>query len=353
MSALNLIRPDLMSIQTYVPRNDKSDYRLHMNELPWSPIESPNIALNHYPTMDAQRQLQEQLSSLYQVSMSALLITRGSDEGIDLLMRLFLQPGVDSILQCPPTFSMYAFYARLQQALVIDCPLNDADEFRLNLELLHEQWQPNCKLIMLCRPNNPTANLIELETVVQLCQQYQDRSMVVVDEAYIEFSDAMSATHLIDQFDNLIIVRTLSKAYGLAGLRLGAVIAQPAIISALKMIIAPFTLSSAVIDLGIRALQNTTWFEEAIQQIKTSRIKLITGLQQSIWIENVYPSSANFVLIKTCFSNALFVYLESLGIAVRQFTQTPSLQQHLRITVGNELQNQRVLAAVESFRGEH
>jgi histidinol-phosphate aminotransferase len=352
MSVLDLIRSDLKSVQPYTQGNDKSDCRLHMNELPWSPIESPGIALNHYPTMDAQNQLQERLANRYQVPPSALLLTRGSDEGIDLLMRLFLQPGVDSILQCPPTFSMYAFYARLQQVTVIDCPLNDADRFYLSIQSMHEQWQPNCKLIMLCRPNNPTANLIELETVAQLCQYYQDRSMIVVDEAYIEFSDAMSAAHLVDQFDNLIVLRTLSKAYGLAGLRLGAVIAQPSMISALKTIVAPFTLSSAVIDLGIRALQNDTWFEKAIQQIKTSRTRLMTGLQQSIWIESVYPSDANFILIKTRFSHALYMYLESLGIAVRRFTQASDLQQHLRITIGSEAQNQRVLAALESFRGE-
>lgn len=352
MSALNLIRPDLKSVQTYVPGSDEADCRLHMNELPWSPIEAPNIALNHYPAMDAQSQLQGQLASCYQVSPTAMLLTRGSDEGIDLLMRLFLQSGVDSILQCSPTFSMYAFYARLQHAAVLDCPLNAADRFVLNLESMHKQWQSNCKLIMLCRPNNPTGNLIALETVAQLCRYYQDRSMIIVDEAYIEFSDAKSATHLLDQFDNLIVLRTLSKAYGLAGLRLGAVIAQPAMISALKAIVAPFTLSSAVIDLGIRALQNNLWFEEAIQQIKASRDQLITELRQFTWIEDVYLSAANFILLKTSCANALFSYLESLGIAVRQFTQTLSLQNHLRITVGSEAQNQRVLAAVKSFRGE-
>lgn len=275
MSAINLIRPDLMSMPVYNARHDQPDCRLHMNELPWSPIESPNMALNHYPTMDAQNQLQKQLANRYQVPTSALLLTRGSDEGIDLLMRLFLQPSIDSILQCPPTFSLYAFYARLQQATVIDSPLNEIDGFRLNLESIHEQWRPDCKLIMLCRPNNPTANLIELETVAELCRHYQNRSMIIVDEAYIEFSDAISATHLIAEFDNLIVLRTLSKAYGLAGLRLGAVIAQPSVISALKTIIAPYALSSAVVDLGIRALQNSTWFEDAIQQIKTSRSQLI------------------------------------------------------------------------------
>lgn len=350
MSALNLTRPDLKSFPTYIAKNDSLGCRLHMNELPWSPIESPNMELNHYPRAEGQTQLQEQLAKRYRVPLAAVLITRGSDEGIDLLMRLFLQPGLDSILQCPPTFAMYAFYARLQQAKVIDCPLAEADGFCLYPEQLHESWEPNCKLIILCRPNNPTANLIDLKTIAELCQSYQDKSMVVVDEAYIEFSETMSASCLIDQFDNLIILRTLSKAYGLAGLRLGAVIAQPAMISALKTIIAPFSLSSAVIDLGVRALQKDAWFDEAIQQIKTSRSQLINEFKKSRWIDIVYPSAANFILIKSRFCSALFVYLENLDIAVRRFPQA-SLQQHLRITVGSEDQNHQLLAAMQSFRG--
>lgn len=350
MSALNLIRPDLKSIQTYLPSGENADCRLHMNELPWTPIESQGSALNRYPTMDAQTRLQNQFARHYQVSPSALFLTRGSDDGIDLLMRLFLQPGVDRLIQCPPTFSMYAFYARLQQADVIDCPLNEADGFCLNLEKINEQWTPKVKLIMLCRPNNPTATLIELETVAQLCRDYQARAMIAVDEAYIEFSGAMSAACLIDRFDNLIVLRTLSKAYGLAGLRLGAVIGQPNVIAALKTIVAPFTLPSPVIELGFRALQDIGWLENSVQQIITLRRQFIAGLQSSIWIERIYPSAANFILLKTRFTNDLFAHLDALGIAVRQFTQGSGLEQHLRITVGNEAQNQRVLEALKCFR---
>ena len=351
MSALNLIRPDLMSLQPYIPRKDQPNCRLHMNELPWSPIQSEHFALNHYPALETENQLYEQLAQQYGVSTASLLLTRGSDEGIDLLMRLFLQPGIDNIIQCPPTFSMYAFYARLQQAAVIDCPLDDTNGFCLNLESMQEQWQPNCKLILLCRPNNPTANLIELETIAQLCQRYQDRSIIVVDEAYIEFAEAQSATELLDQFNNLIVLRTLSKAYGLAGLRLGAVIAQPAMIEALKGIVAPFTLSSVVIDLGLKALKNTNWFEKAIKKIKKTRGELISALQQCRWIDVVYPSSGNFILIKTRVAQDFCMYLESLGIAVRQFPYTTILEHHVRITVGDAGQNQRILAAIEVFRG--
>lgn len=352
MSALDLIRPDLRSISRDVPGEERPDCRLHMNELPWSPIELPNVALNHYPMMDEQNQLAERLANHYQIPSTALFVTRGSDEGIDLLMRLFLQPGVDSILQCSPTFSMYAFYARIQQAGVIECPLACAAGFNLELDALIAQWQPSCKLIILCRPNNPTANLISAADVAYLCSYFQDRSIVVVDEAYIEFSDAKSVTQLINQFDNLVVLRTLSKAYGLAGLRLGVVIAQPSVINALKTIIAPFTVSSVVIELGLRALQNHDWFATAVLRIKAARSQLMSGLQQSKWIEKVYPSTANFILVQTCVAQDLFLYLKNLGVAVRQFTQTPALQQHLRITVGSAKQNQRLLHALDQFRGE-
>ena len=352
MSALDLIRPDLASMKNYVPGSEQFDGRLHMNELPWPPIDLPNVRLNHYPAIEPKQQLQRQLSALYHLPPEALLLTRGSDEGIDLLMRLFLRASIDSMMQCPPTFSMYAFYARLQQAEVINCPLTEANGFGLNLDVMHEKWQPNCKLIMLCRPNNPTGNLIEMKTITQLCQHYQDRSMIVVDEAYIEFANDISAISLINQFDNLIVLRTLSKACGLAGLRVGSVIAQPAIINALATIVAPFTFSSAVLDVSVRALQNTAWFDEAIQRIKVSRTAMMANLQRSRWIEKVYRSDANFILVKTRHAKGLFAWFSEQGIAVRQFATTPCLQQHVRITVGDEDQNQRVLAALVSFSGE-
>ena len=384
MSALDLIRPDLASLESYVASDEQPDCRLHVNELPWSPIDAASIALNRYPERAPQKQLQSRLARLYQIESDALLLTRGSDEGIDLLMRLFLRAGVDSMMQCPPTFPMYAFYARLQQAKVIECPLNDEMGFGLNLELIREQWQPNCKLIMLCRPNNPTGNLITLETIVSLCTQYHNQSVIVVDEAYIEFSNQPSASCLINQFDNLIVLRTLSKAYGLAGLRVGAMLAQPIMIEALRKIVAPFTFSSAVIDLSLRALQDAAWFDRAIQQMTTLKQQLMDGLQASSWVDVVYSSAANFILIKTRYSAALFLFFRQHGIAIRQFSESvmvPAskarsceqssnslskhaetmtdaqcsigpLTHHLRITVGNDLQNKRLLAVLASFAGE-
>lgn len=350
MTISDLMRAELLSLEAYSQLNHKPDCRLHMNELPWSPLDCTPFALEQYPDFEAQNALEQCLSERYQISSANLLLTRGSDEAIDLLMRLFLRPLVDSILQCSPTFSMYAFYARVQGAGVVDCPLHEQEDFRFDLKRLENQWQPGTKLIMLCRPNNPTGSLLSLREIATLCQRYQQKAMIVVDEAYIEFSGAMSAITLLPQYDNLIVLRTLSKAYGLAGLRLGCVIASPMVVSTLKKLIAPFSLSSAVVDLGLQALKETAFFEWAMHEIKTLRQKLLTDLEQSHWIEKVYPSFANFILIKTSYSKPLFAHFERLGIAVRQFKN--HLPQHLRITVGNEAQNQRLLEALASFSEE-
>ena len=353
MSVLDLIRPDLVSIQPYVINHEELDCKLHANELPWSPIAMANIDLNRYPASGLKNQLQMQLANYYQVKTDEIALTRGSDEGIDLLMRLFLRAGIDSIMQCPPTFPLYAFYAQLQQASVINCPLKEDDTgFHLDDDAIKSLWQPNCKLIMLCRPNNPTGTLIELVTIAKLCERFQNQSIIVVDEAYIEFSNAPSATNLIAQFDNLIVLRTLSKAYGLAGLRIGAVIAQPQIIHALQSVIAPFTLSSAVVDLGLRALKNKDWFVNTQNRLMELRQNLVADLLQIPWIDKIYPSNANFILVRTAHAQSLADWFGQQGIAVRFFGDNALLHHHLRITVGNGIQNARLLQAFVSFNGK-
>lgn len=349
MTILNFIRPDLRTSKRYAPGGQNMLSRLHQNELPWEPQALINTRLNQYPSHGEGQKLTAILASQYQVNHDQLLITRGSDEGIDLLMRLFLTPGADSMMQCPPTFSMYAFFARLQQVNRIDCPLM-SDDFRLNLDLIQSAWVSGCKMIMLCRPNNPTGNLLELADVIALCRYFQNKAMIVVDEAYIEFSEVISATSLIERFDNLIILRTLSKAYGLAGLRLGAVIARPELIQALSSIMAPFALSDVVVSLAIRALQDKTWFVEGIQRIVSARASLIHDLQAFPWIEHVYPSAANFILIKTPYTQSLFNWFAQQGIAVRHFDASSDLHHCLRITVSDEVQNEHMMMALKKFR---
>ncbi|MBA2656279.1 MAG: histidinol-phosphate transaminase [Tatlockia sp.] len=348
MSVLNLIRRDLIDIKKYSPKNAEFDCRLHANELPWSVLSTCKLALNRYPELEAQSQLQLQLAELYQISSEQILITRGSDDAIDFLMRFFLHAREDSFMQCSPTFPMYEFYARLQQIEMLDVPLSTENSFKFTAQQLIERWRPNCKLIMLCNPNNPTASLVALETIADLCQEFKNRAIIVVDEAYIEFTQTVSATTLLDSFDNLIVLRTLSKAYGLAGLRLGAMIAQPQLIEALQQLIPPYILASPVIQLARKALSDKNWFQEKIKLILAERDLLTTAFKRSPWIDIVFPSQANFIFLASSYAQQLVSWFAESKIAIRYF-EKESMQHLLRISIGNPQQNQNLLTALSSF----
>ncbi|CAM2934051.1 Histidinol-phosphate aminotransferase (Imidazole acetol-phosphate transaminase) [Legionella steigerwaltii] len=349
MSVLNLIRSELLNNKPYVIGSAPIKHRLHANELPWSAL-STNIDLNFYPEKRLKDQLQEQLAERYQVDINQIVLTRGSDDGIDLITRLFLSAGQDACMQFSPTFSMYCFYVTLQHAQLIECPLDPLQEFKISIEEIRTSWQKNCKIIFLCNPNNPTAHLIELDFIAQLCTEYKNRSVIVVDEAYIEFSQAQSAASLISKFDNLIVLRTLSKAYGLANLRLGIILAQAHVIQAFNTIMPPFPFSSVVIDLALRALEKREWFLHAIERIKESRAKLMNELQLCPVIEKVYPTEANYILVKTKYSTQLVPWFASQGIVIKSFSPHSPLHDHLRITVGDDPQNELLLDALSSFQ---
>ncbi len=349
MSILNLIRPELLDSPNYVPGGNNAEYRLHANELPWTPIETKPVNLNFYPDANVLNTLQKQLAERYQIEHDQLVLTRGSDEGIDLVTRLFLKAGQDALMQFSPTFPMYAFYVRLQQGELIQCPLVPQDNFSFSMDKIKSSWQQNCKIIMFCSPNNPTANLIDLELIAAVCEHYKNKSVIVVDEAYIEFAKSKSATTLISQFENLVVLRTLSKACGLAGLRLGSIIAQAHVIQAFRKIIPPYTISSAVIELAANALAIDDWFLFAIETIKTSRDWLFNELQKNELIEKVYSTEANFLLVKTPYAKELTSWFSHHGIAIRDFPANSLLHDHLRITVGEEQQNQLLIDTLSSF----
>lgn len=347
MSILDLIRPELKRVNNYTPGGDEANCRLHANELPWSPLPD---AINQYPDERQQYQLQQQLAGYYGVKTEQLVITRGSDDGIDQLMRLFLRPGQDNILQCPPTFPMYVFYAQLQNAGIINCPLDIDNNFSLKVDKLFESYRPDCKLIMLCQPNNPSGTILPLADIKQICDYFYKKAIVVVDEAYIEFSDTDSAASLIDQFDNLVVLRTLSKAYGMAGLRVGSVIAQQPLTDALRTIIAPYHIPSPVLSLAQRALENQSWFQNSIQTILAERTRMQMALQSFSWVETIYPAHGNFLLIKSPLAQALFHWLAQHDISVRAFAASSLLADMVRITIGSAEQNTRLLNCLQTFK---
>lgn len=352
MSVLNLIRPELLNSENYVPGGDTAQYRLHANESPSSPVSFGSIHVNIYPDYQLQATLEEQLAKQYQVNRNQLLLTRGSDDGIDLLTRLFLTAGKDALMQFPPTFPMYAFYVRLQQASLIQCPLDLEDNFNLTLEKIVNNWRPECKMIMFCRPNNPTGHLIDLNLIAATCERFRDQSVIVVDEAYVEFSGALSAASLIAHYDNLIILRTLSKAYGMANLRVGSIIAQPQIIQALNKVVAPYSISSVNVQLALEGVLNQTITQSSVASLCTSREELYKKLEALSVVEKVYPTATNFILFKTSCAKELTAWLAKQSIAIRDFPPQSLLHDHLRITVGSEEQNRLLLEAITSFINE-
>lgn len=352
MTFLDLMRSDLNQVKPYQVSEANDFCQLNANELPWDPLEEQSLALNRYPVYKQKQKLGEQLAQCYCVQPEEVLVTRGSDDGIDLIMRLFLKPGKDGILQCPPTFSMYAFYAKLQQAFILNCPLLEQEsQFCINIAAIKKNWQPECKLLMLCSPNNPTGDLIDLATIKELCTYFKNKAMLVIDEAYIEFSQRPSAATLLTCCDNLIILRTLSKAYGLAGLRLGIIIARKELIAALTQITAPFPLSTVVMDLASKALEKKSWFLEAHEKLSQLREQLFQALQQRPLVDQIYRSSANFFLIKTKDTEALSAWLYKNHITVRSFPNHPLLKQHLRISVGSNDEQRKLLTAMDAFIG--
>jgi histidinol-phosphate aminotransferase len=225
---LALARPEILAVKAYshaawLP----SMTRLHANEAPWRPAGDTTVAgLNRYPEPQPKA-LVERLAALYAVPAACVLATHGSDEAIDLLSRIYLRAGVDAILQCIPTFGMYQTAAYIQGAGVIEIPLQRAHDWSLDPEQLLAAWQPHVKLVYLCSPNNPTGNLLRPESLERVCRALDGKAIVVVDEAYIEWSRSGSLSSWLSRFSTLAILRTLSKAHALAGARIGALLAPP------------------------------------------------------------------------------------------------------------------------------
>lgn len=299
MSVETLARPeirDLRAYETAVQANGA--IRLHANESSWM-WDGDTDSLNRYPD-PRPGTLQSHLAERFGVSEKNLLATRGSSEAIDLLIRSFCRAGEDNIVICPPTFVMYRAFARIQGAEVIDCPLMPENDFDIDIDSLLKSITANSKLIFLCTPNNPTGNIVPERDIVRLLEARKDQSIIVVDEAYIEFSGTNTAASLIGNYDNLVVLRTLSKALALAGARCGAVIGNPAIIRMLNAVLAPYALATPVVDCVLRALSSddVTKSELRIAETIRERERLLETLAESACVKKVWPSQANFLLIQ-------------------------------------------------------
>ncbi len=343
-----LARPDIVALKPYQHASwEPSLERLHANELPWRPADDDSHAgLNRYPEPQP-RALVEALAELYEVAPERILVGRGSDEAIDLLTRAFCRAGHDAVLVCPPTFGMYSVSARIQGADVVQAPLLAANGFALDESGLLQRHTPAVKLIFLCSPNNPTGNLLDEAAIVRIARRLAGRALVVVDEAYLEFAGRPSLARLVTEQPNLAILRTLSKAHGLAGARCGTLIADPEIIALLRKIIPPYAIPQLTLEAVLDRLtpEARARSRSALEQLLAERERMSRTLPRLPGVTRVWPSDANFILAEFADAAAALARAREARLLVRDARAYPGLGDALRITVGTPEQNGRLLEA--------
>lgn len=346
----DLARPDIRALKPYASARalaDAAGILLNANENPFPPFGDDGRALNRYP--DPQpASLRARLAALYNVSEDRLLITRGSDEGIDLLIRVFCRPGRDAVLINPPCFGMYALSARVQGAPVHEAPLIENQEEWTAPDDLAAQ-AAECRLAFLCSPNNPTGNRLPNETIAAVAGGMN--GLTVVDEAYVEFMPEGSVLPMQLDLPNLVVLRTLSKAHALAGCRVGVVIAHPVIIDLLRRIIAPYPLPSPTVEAALTALSDEGLAAERahLATLAEQKPRVVEALARHRAIEKVWPGHANFVLVRTRNGTALVEAARDAGLRLRDQSSQPQLRNCVRITIGAPEENGALLRFLQRW----
>jgi len=353
---LSLVREDLRDFAGYSSaRSAKLDGEiwLNANEAAWGNAADADASCRRYPDPQPAA-LCQALAALYGVEPAQLIVGRGSDEAIDLLVRATCMPGRDAVLVTPPVFGMYAVSARLQGAPLVEVALRDDPRLGLVPDFAAieaEALARGAKLVFLCSPSNPGGAAIALDDIAALAQRLAGRALVVVDEAYGEFSDTGSATGLLDAHANVVVLRTLSKAHALAAARIGVAIAVPELIAVLRRCQAPYPVPGPVARLGVEALSPVARAATTsrIEQVRGERERLCVALSRLPGVRRVYPSQANFLLVRFDDADTTFNALLGAGIVVRDQRAAPGLGDALRITIGAPEQNDRVLSTISAL----
>lgn len=345
MSIVKLARPAIRALKPYAAAEQVDDtIRLNANEAPWSSsADRFRRPLNRYPEIRPQA-LGERLARQFGCDAARILVTRGTSEAIDLLVRTFCREGKDNIVTSAPTFSMYGHYAAVQGASAREVASLPERDFEIDINALLDACDARTRLIFVCSPNNPTGTVLPRRSLLELLERRGNRSAVVVDEAYIEFSGEPSAVELLSQFDNLVVLRTLSKALAFAGARCGAVMGPAEVIGMLNSIQAPYALATPVVECVEDALADAS-VEEAQRSIAgviRERERLVAALSRFAFVEKVWPSAANFFLVRVSDAAKLMRHCEEHGVLLRDFGG--ALDNCLRISVGSATENDKLLA---------
>ncbi len=300
--------------------------------------------VNRYPDPQ-QASVKSVLANQNKVATNQILLGNGSDEVLDLLFRAFCEPKIDNVITLPPTYGMYGVLANLNAVENREVLLST--DFQPQLELIMNAVDTNSKMIFLCSPNNPTGNSFSEESVQYLLDNFN--GLVVIDEAYIDFSDKASWIQKIKDYPNLIITQTLSKAYGLAGIRLGVCYASAAIIAVLNKIKPPYNVNELTQQRALDRLANPKQIKEEITSIIAQREQLLKVLSEVSFVSTIYPTEANFILIKVDNANQRYDELIAKGIVIRNRTTQPLCENTLRLTIGTAEENQKLIAALKSL----
>jgi histidinol-phosphate aminotransferase len=347
MSILALARPEIVALKAYSHASwDPAFDRLHANELPWRAETDRSAAgLNRYPEPHPHV-LAARLAELYGVRADQLLPGRGSDESIDLLLRGFCRAGIDNVIICPPTFGMYAVAARIQGAEVREVALRVDQGFALDADAVLAACDDRTRVVFLCSPNNPTGNAMDPAAVTKVLRALAGRALVAVDEAYIEFSGDASLTAQLAQYPHLVVLRTLSKAYGLAGARVGSLIASAEIVALLAKVIPPYSIPQLTIEavMNTLAAPQLTIQRERVAQVRAERQRLTASLVNARGLRRLWPSVANFLLADFDDANRVLAAARDARLLIRDMrTVSPH---SLRISVGTPEQNDRLIRSL-------
>jgi len=355
-SILSLVRADLQAFTGYSSARSSAltgDVWLNANESAWANPADVAGGARRYPDPQPVA-LRDRLAELYGCAAGQLLIGRGSDEAIDLLVRALCEPGRDAVVTTPPVFGMYAVCARLQNAPLIEVPLVDqGDALVADIEaVIAAALSGNAKLVFLCSPSNPAGSVITLAEIERVATALQGRALVVVDEAYGEYAEQPSATTLLNRYANIAVLRTLSKAHALAAARIGSLIADAALIQVLRRCQAPYPVPAPCAELALAGLgdESLAVTNQRIAQITYERARLASALAALPGVARVYPSQGNYLLVRFADAQQAFDALLDAGVVVRDQRAAPQLHDALRITVGSTLENDRVLSALAARR---
>ncbi len=341
----SLVRPNILNLTPYRSARDDFDsgILLDANENALGAPFEDDLELNRYP-MPYQEELRSRIADFREVDSENVFVGVGSDEAIDLLFRIFCQPGKDRVLITPPTYGMYKVSAAIND-IEVDQVLLTSD-FQLQVVQTLEAVTEQTKLIFLCSPNNPTGNSLKPEDILAIADGF--RGIVVLDEAYIDFAEQPSFAKEIIQRNNLVILQTMSKSFGLAGIRLGIALADPEIISYMMKVKAPYNVNKLTSKTALKGFSYVNAMKAKVEQIKSEREKVVGKLKSISQIEKVFPTDSNFLIFRI--NNALDIYkkIAEKGVVIRYRGNEPHCENCLRLTIGTPEENERFFNALET-----